>query len=96
MPAIGRNTKRAQLNELTDAAIQARWAALIPTFVKWAIFASFVSVVLFSYNHFAHPVQRVTDFVQVGFQITSIFAVCFVFLTGAAFFFRSNLWIKKK
>lgn len=95
MPAIGRNTKTAKMQELTPQEIQARWSALLPKVLLWLGFFGAATLGIFIFNHVATPSQKMTDILNVAFQIGCIFVVCFAFLTIAAVFFKSNLWIKK-
>jgi len=96
MPAFGRNTKSTQLAALTDEQIQKKWNALLPNFIRYGAIAVVVSIAVFLINHFVKLPQRTTDIAVVVFEISTIFAVCFIFLTIAALYFRSNAWIKIK
>ncbi|HUO07531.1 MAG TPA: hypothetical protein VM008_04470 [Phycisphaerae bacterium] len=95
MPAIGRNTRTSKLETLTNEEIQKKWDALLPNFIRYTSLAAIVSIGVYLTNHFGHLSQRATDIVVVAFEISSIFTVCFLFLTLAALYFRSNAWIKK-
>jgi hypothetical protein len=59
------------------------------------VFSAVLVAFVFVFNHFIVISQRVTDITEVVFQISSVFCVCFTFLTLAALYFRSDAWIKK-
>lgn len=96
MPPIGRQTRSVAIQELTPQEIQKRWGALLPKVVTWMVISVVSAVTMFVVYHFNLLGPKVTNIAIVGFQISCIFVVMFVFLTLAASFFKSNLWVKKK
>jgi len=95
MPPIGRQTRSATMQELTPQEIQSRWSALLPKVSLWLGISAAVSIGVFLFNHFGSPGERLVGVLNTAFQIGCIFTICFAFLTIAAIFFKSNLWIKK-
>jgi hypothetical protein len=74
------NRRPSKLESLNDAEIQARWRSLKPKAIKGAAFFLVVAIVLFVGNHYLAPPQIAVNFINVGFQVCCVFAVCGAFL----------------
>jgi hypothetical protein len=75
-----RNKRVSRFEKLSDEEIAKRWREAIPRYLRWITLFGITSVGLFVFNHFAPQGQTVTNIINVAFQISTIFVVCFVMM----------------
>ena len=76
-----------RLEQLTDEEIQRRWKGLTPMFIKALIVGVVAAPSIYAFNHLSHLDQKMTDILNVAFQISCAFAVLFAFLTAMGLMF---------
>jgi len=76
-----------RLETMSPEEMQQRWAALRPRYVRWLAFFIVVAVTLFTVNRVEHFSQGVVNIINVGFQISCIFAVMFAVMTAMSLVF---------
>jgi hypothetical protein len=92
MASSRKPARTGRFDQLSGEEIQARWKGLLPKFLKgFALFGS-ATVLIYALNHFFILPQRITDIANVAFQICSIFAVCFTFLSAMGLYYSGGSW----
>lgn len=82
-----RRAMAARYQAASDEAIREKWLALRPRVQRNTVLFAAGAGVLFGINHFVMLSQQVHDYLTIGFQLCTVFAVCLLFMTVMTYVF---------